>query len=236
MQWGLPVGILAIQLPPEREGTANPHVEASQDTRPVSLFLVPPTLLGATLHHPLPLAPLPLIPASSPRAPAHRCTFWMCLDALRVALEPRALLPSQGCFLPPPPPDPLPYFGGLSFTAACQSSGSWEGNEAEELRRRAPHCEGNVDSQPMHFNTGKLPAKPEGCAWAPGSTAFCSSAGLELMLPIPPGPGSCESLSTTTGSPPANRRAAVPLLRFPKHLLPEQSKLPESWQYYLEKQ
>lgn len=128
-------------------------------------------------------------------------------------------------------PNPLPYFGGLSFTAACQSSGSWEGNEAEELRRRAPHCEGNVDSQPMHFNAGKLPAKPEGCAWAPGSPAFCSSTGLELMPSFPPGLGSCRNLSTTTGCPPANRRATVPLLTFHKHLLTEQR--PESWQSYL---
>lgn len=194
--------------------------KAARTPLPVSLFLMPPTPSEPQSALPAPtgsIVPNTCKPPSCPRPQVTLSGWAQMLFTWPQSCE--SFVAKSGLFSSLP--NPLPYFGGLSFTAACQSSGSWEGNEAEELRRRAPHCEGNVDSQPMHFNAGKLPAKPEGCAWAPGSPAFCSSTGLELMPSFPPGLGSCRNLSTTTGCPPANRRATVPLLTFHKHLLTE---------------
>lgn len=213
-------GILAIHLPSERWGLGTLHLAAIQSHTSSSPMRTPLLTDGLSLG-----------PASGSQAPAQRCPCWMWLDATHVGPRAQSFVDKPGLF--PPLSTPLSYFRGLSFTAACQSlsSGSWEGNENEELRHRAPHCEGNVDSQPMHFNTGELPGKPAGCAWGPGSTALCSSAGLELMPSFPPGSGNCGTLSTTEGGPPANQGAIAPLLICHKHLpTPE---WPESWQNYL---
>lgn len=116
---------------------------------------------------------------------------------------------------------PLPYFRGLSFTAACQSlsSGSWGGNENKELRHRAPHCEGNVVSQPMHFNAGKLLGTPGGCAWGPGSTAFPSFCRPGINPIIPSWARKLQEPLHQQGSPPANQGATALMLKFHKHLL-----------------
>ena len=73
----------------------------------------------------------------------------------------------------------------------------------------------------MHFNTGKLPGKPEGYAWAPESAVFRSSAGLELMPWFPPGPGDCRNLPTTMDSPSTNHQPqdCCSLVKFHKYLL-----------------
>lgn len=150
------------------------------------------------------------------------CPCWMQLHATHAAPRAESFVAKPGLFSPLS--IPLPYFRSFPFRAACQSlsSGYWEGNEHEELRHRAPHCEGNVGSQPMHFNTGKLRGKPEGSARGPGSTAFHSSAGLELMPSFPPGSGNCRNFTTTEGSPPANQGTIAPLLKFHKHLLTQE--------------
>lgn len=89
---------LAIYLPPKRQGTGNPCMEASQNTLAgLSLPHAPHSSLNPNLHCPLPLASLSLTPASSPPS---RYTSWMGLDAICMAPELQALLPSQGCFPP----------------------------------------------------------------------------------------------------------------------------------------
>ena len=145
--------------------------------------------------------------------------------------ELRALLPCQGCFLPCQTPS-------LIFRA-CHSqlpASHCHQGPGKEMRMRnsgtePPHCEGDVDSQPMHFNTGKLLGKPEGCAWGPESTVFAPSVDLELMPPFPPRPGNCSNHSPTQGSPPTKQGFAAPLLKFHKHLLTQE--WPSGWQYYL---
>ena len=144
---------------------------------PVLSFLVP--CVSPSPHwRPLPLAPLSLASARGSPVPTQRCAFWMWPDAIHMALELRALLPSQGCLRPA---NPLLLFSELVIHSCLPVIRVLGRKWGRGTQAQSPHSEGNVDSQPMHFNTGKLPGKPEGCAWAPESTVFRSSAGLELM-------------------------------------------------------
>lgn len=106
---GLRGGVLAIHPSPERQGTSSPAKKPSRTLLPVSFFLMPRVSL--CLHwQPLPQAPLSLGPITGSPALTQRCTFWMWLDAVHMAPELRALLPTQSCL---PPANPLLLFSGL---------------------------------------------------------------------------------------------------------------------------
>lgn len=145
----------------------------------------------------------------------------MWLDACP---EPRAqgFVANPGLFSPLSNLHP-PLFSGLVIHS-CLSviiMGVWEGNEKEELRHRPPHCEGNVDSQPMHFNTGKPLGKPGAVPGVLGAL-LPSPAGLELMPSFLLGQetaGTSPPPSSPPREPSRQARAPALLLKFHKHLL-----------------
>lgn len=146
----------------------------------------------------------------------------MRLDATHLAPELRAFVAKPGLFSPVNPRSLILEACHSQLPASHCHPGSWGGNENKELRHRAPHCEGNVVSQPMHFNAGKLPGTPGGCAWGLGSTAFPSFCRPGINPTIPSWARKLQEPLHQQGSPPANQGATALMLKFHKHLLTQE--------------